>query len=210
MTASKKSPNWLARIAVVAALAACGYFGWWWATRVEDVDAAGEVDLAALAEAAEQRLIPFLQGEGEPELRLTETELTALLRHRYGGSLPDGVTETWVSLVDGSVEVRLRSQPAKIPELPDLGPILGRIVPDTVDVRVKGSVSIMSDGRAMFLVDRIGVLRVPLPGRLVPLIISAIGRSQGFGLPANSIVALAPPAIGDIHVEDGTLLLVRR
>lgn len=210
MAASRKSPNWLARIVVVVVLAGGGYAGWWWMTRVEDVDAGEEADLAPVAAAAEQRLIAFFQGEGPPELRLTATELTALLRHTYGSALPAGVIRTWVSLVDGSLEVRLRSQPAKIPELPDLGPILGRVVPDTVDVRVKGSVSIVSGGRAMFLVDRIGVLRVSLPGRLIPPIISAIGRRSAPGLPANSIVALAPSAIGEIHVEDETLLLVRR
>ncbi len=209
MTTSKKQPNWLARIVVAVVLVAGVYFGWKWLTRVEEVGTGGAEDLAAVGEAAERRLVQFLLGEGEPELRLTGTEMTALLRFTYRNALPPGVTETWVSLADSSIEVRLRSEPAKIPELPDLGPVLRRIVPDTVDVRVKGRLSI-SDGRAMFLVDRIGVLRVTLPEGLVPPIITAIGRGSAPSLPANSIVATAPPSIGEARIEDGVLVLVRR
>ncbi len=213
MARSRKGPNWMGIVLVAAVAAAAGYFGWRWYAAEDDGIGAAVEDAAtpAVARAAEERLVGFLQGEGGAELRLSETEVTALLRHTYDYALPQGVSDVRVLLRQDVVDVRLRSQPAKIPSLPGiLAPVLG-ILADTVGVEVEGAVNVVEGGTAMFLIDRIGVVGVPfpLPQRLAPRILEAIGRRSAPGLPPNSVVVTAPAAIRSVRVEDGALVLVR-
>lgn len=209
----REGPSWKMALAVVAVVAAAGYFGWrWWAGGDEAVVA--EIDDAATREAAraaEERLARFLRGEGEPELRLSETDITALLRYTYEHALPAGVSGVRALLRPGVVDIRLRSQPAEVPGLPGiLSPVLG-LVADTVGVEVEGALEILEGSRAMFTINRIGVTGVPLalPQRLVPPILEAVGRRSAPGLPPTSVVVSAPAAIGGVRVEDGALVLVR-
>lgn len=213
MPRSKRGPNGWVIAGAVVVLAAGGWFGWRWYSG-GDVAAAAEEDAAtpAVARAAEARLVRFLQGEGGAQLRLGETEVTALVRYAYEHALPPGVSNVRVFLRQDVVDVRLSSEPAKIPALPGLlAPVLG-VMADTVGVEVEGGLEVVEGGRAMFLIDRIKVVGVPLPlpGRFVPLILEAIGRRSGPDLPSNSVVVLIPAAIGGVQVEDGALLLARR
>lgn len=213
MPRTKRGPKGWAIVATAVVLAAAGWFGWRWYAG-GDPGTVVEEDAAtpAVARAAEARLVRFLQGEGAAQLRLSETEVTALVRYVYEHALPPGVANVRVFLLPDMVDIRLSSEPEKIPSLPGLlAPVLG-VLADTVGVEVAGGLELVEGGRAMFLIDRIKVVGtpLPLPGRFVPLILAAIDRRSAPGLPPNSVVTLVPAAIGGIQVEDGALLLARR
>lgn len=213
MPRSKRRSNGLVVALAAVVLAAGGWFGWrWYSGGDEGVAAEEDAATPAVARAAETRLVRFLQGEGEAQLRLTETEVTALVRYTYDHALPAGVSNVRVFLRQDVVDIRLSSEPAKIRALPGLlAPVLG-VVADTVGVEIEGGLEIVEGGRAMFLIDRIKVVGVPLPlpDRFVPLILEAIDRRSAPGLPSNSVVVLVPAALGGIQVEDGALVLARR
>ena len=205
------------RVVLIAVVVLAAYGGWKWGSavfpRMEEMlgidapaEAAGTIT-PEVAGAATDKIEAFRDSE-DPELRLESSEVSSLLRYAMPGMLPGGVVEPRVSFDGDRVEIRAQVLPAKIPDLPGLGGILG-ILPDTVPVSIDGSLIPFGERGSMLLVRSIEIRGVPVPAPAFPDILSALGRNAAPGLPAAAILVPVLGGIQRAYIEDGKLVLVR-
>jgi len=160
----------------------------------------------ALGATTLQRIEAFQVGS-EAELTLSGAEITSLLRYNRADVLPDGIHTPTVRFEDGHAYTSARVALADFPGLPDLGPVAG-MLPDTVSLELQGSVMGFGDREAALLVQGIEVAGVPLPRRVIPEVLTALGRSDRDGLPAEAVAVFLPTGIASAHVEADRLILV--
>lgn len=207
------------RIVLLVLLLAAAYAGWRWGPavfpRIEEwlggEPHAGVEEPAPNPEVADSvvtRVQALREGEGRGEVRLEGREITSVLRYAVPGLVPRGVQEPVVSLRDGRVRVRARVALDAFPELPDLGPVLG-MLPDTVDVELEASLMPFGREEAALLVHSVEASRIPLPRRMIPEILRAMGRSDRAGLPPEAITVPLPAGLSAAYVRSDTLILAR-
>lgn len=201
-------------LVVVAVLAA--YAGWKWGHRVfpgvekrlglGHAGAAGSPATRETAARATAKIEEFRDSE-EAQLRLDSSEVSALLRS-VPGVLPEGVMEPSVTFKEDRIAVNARVLPADMPDLPQLGGIVG-LLPDTIDVRVVGSVLPSNEKGTVLLIEGIELQGWPVPPGSFPEILATLGSTPSPGAPASSVLVPAIRGLRGAHVEDGRLVLVR-
>ncbi len=159
------------------------------------------------AELAAQRIEAFRRS-ADPELRLEPFEVSSLMRYAVSSMLPGGVVDPSVNMDGDRLEIHAGVVPSLMPSLPDLGAVVG-ILPDTVQVSVGGALVPFGDAGSMLLVQDILVKGIPIPSRVFPEILEALGRKEIRGLPPSAILVPAFTGIGGAYIEDGELVLVR-
>ncbi|MGD2120165.1 MAG: hypothetical protein PVJ76_00400 [Gemmatimonadota bacterium] len=162
----------------------------------------------AIADSALAEIQRFRRGEGSDQLALDASELTSLVRFSIPELMPEGVVNPAVTLKEGRIHFRSRVALASFPDLPDLGPFLG-ILPDTVDVALEATMMPFGEGRAALLVHKVEAMRIPLPGRVVPEILQAMGREERPGLPPEAIMVPLPSGLGSAYISTDSLVLSR-
>lgn len=205
------------KIVFLLLLLVAAYAGWRWGPDVfpkvqrwlgvgveEEVEEVGATP--ELADSVMARVRLFRRGEGSDQLALGGRELTSVLRHSVSDLMPKGVSDPLVELEDGRVQLRARVALSSFPDLPDLGPILG-ILPDTLDVALHASLMPFGQGSAALLVHRIEAARIPLPGRLVPEILAAMGREDRPGLPREALLVQLPSGLASAYILTDSLIL---
>ncbi len=201
-------------LVVVAVLAA--YAGWKWGhgifPRVEErlgishAEAAGSPATRETAARATAKIKEFRDSE-EAHLRLDSSEVSSLLRS-VPGVLPEGVVEPRVTFEEDRIALNARVLPADMPDLPQLGGIVG-LLPDTIEVRVVGSILPSSEKGTVLLIEGIELQGWPVPTGSFPEIVAALGSRPPPGAPASSVLVPAIRGLRGSHVEDGRLVLVR-
>ena len=205
------------KILFLILLVAAAYAGWRWGPqffpRVPEwlgldgrEESGGTMATPELADSVITRVQQFRRGAGPSQLALGADELTSVLRYSVPELLPAGVADPEVTLRDGRVHFRSRVALTSFPDLPDLGPILG-ILPDTIDVDLQAAMMPFGDGKAALLVHRIEASRIPLPGRLVPQILEAMGRKDQPGLPPEALLVPLPSGVGSAYILADSLIL---
>lgn len=160
-----------------------------------------------LADSTLSRFESFQAGEGERELRLGEAELSSVVRYSLPGFLPAGVSDPSVELEDSLVVLKARLAVASLPDLPALRDIV-TLLPDTIQVELGGRLEPLGERQAALRVDRVEASRVPIPTRLVPDILTALGRAETAGLPRNALAVPLPRGLRAAYVQSDTLVLV--
>lgn len=160
-----------------------------------------------LAEATLDRFERFRAGASGSRLALGGADLSSVLRFALPGILPPGVSEPDVRLGAGEVSLQARVATAAFPDLPALDPVMG-MLPDTVSVRLDGALAQFGAQSLVFRVDRIEAAEIPLPERLVPDVLAALGRSNRAGLPRNGLHVPLPAGIDSVYVADDSLVLI--
>jgi len=207
------------KVGILLLLLVAAYAGWQWGPEVfpKVHDWLGvsqgdvEEELVAspeLADSVMARVQEFRRGDGPGQLALGDGELTSILRHSVPELVPDGITNPQVTLRDGRVHFRARVALSSFPDLPDLGPIIG-LLPDTLDVALQAAMMPFGDGTAALLIHRLEAARIPLPRRLVPEILSAMGRRDQLGLPPEALMVQLPPGLGSAYILTDSLILSR-
>jgi hypothetical protein len=202
---------------VLVLMLAAAYAGWRWGPQVfpriqEWMDqrgggeASGVVSSPELADSVLARVQGFRRGEGPAQLAFGDRELTSVLRYAVPELMPAGVMSPEVRLQEGRIHLRARVALAAFPDLPDLGPILG-ILPDTLDVEVEASLMPFGMGKAALLVHRVEASRIPLPRRLVPQILTAMGRRDQPGLPPEALLVTLPSGLSSAYILTDSLFL---
>lgn len=198
---------------------AAAYGGWKWGPAVFPrleawvgeqavVEAApGRTPSASLAEETLDRVDAFRSADSrEPRLELDGVELSSVVRYTLPGIIPPGVQEPTVEVRDGKVLLSARVATAAFPDLPAVDEIVG-LLPDTVDIRLRGSVVPFGAGMSAFHVERVEAERIPLPSRIIPGILEALGRRQRDGLPAEAMAIPLPSGLDRAFVEGDRLVL---
>jgi hypothetical protein len=159
-----------------------------------------------LAEATLDR-VEGLRGADGGHLVLGDAELSSVVRYALPGILPPGVTEPAVEIEDGVVALGARVAVGAFPDLPALGDVVG-ILPDTVTVRVEGKLQRYGKESMAFFVSQVEAARIPLPDRLIPQVLAALGRKEVKGLPENALHIPMPGGLDSVYVARDSLVLV--
>lgn len=162
---------------------------------------------AALAESTLDRIDAFRSGGSDAtRMELEGVELSSVVRFALPGIVPPGVEDPEVAMGDGKVLLTARVARAAFPDLPALGEIAG-LLPDTVDIRLRGALVPFSPGVAAFHVERVEAERIPLPSRIIPGILAALGRQAREGLPPDAMAVPLPAGLDRAFVEGDRLVL---
>jgi hypothetical protein len=159
-----------------------------------------------LAEATLDR-VEGLRGADGGHLALGDAELSSVVRYAMPGILPPGVDDPHVEIDDGVVSLAARVAIAAFPDLPTLGEVIG-MLPDTVPVRVEGRLQRYGKESMAFFVSQVEAARIPLPDRLIPQVLGALGRQERPGLPANALHIPMPGGLDSVYVAQDSLVLV--
>lgn len=205
--------------AVIAAVtvAAAAYGGWRWGDRVFPrvegwigVGTDSAATTAASPELAQRTMekVEAFRRSGEPaELALGQSEVASVLRFAAPGVVPEGVTPPEVELRDGRVHLSTRVALSAFPPVPELERVMG-MLPDTVPVELDGSLMPFGDTDAALVVHRIQASGIPLPGRLIPRLLEALGRVDRTGLPPDAMIVPLPGGLRSAYIHSDSLILV--
>jgi hypothetical protein len=207
----------LGQAVTAALLVVAAYAGWRWGPavfpRVEEWLGVGTEEVAEgprptpeLADSVLARVQTFLQSGGDEQMVLSGLELTSVIRYAVPGLVPEGIEDPEVTLSDGRIHLRARVILDAFPELPDLGPILG-ILPDTLNVELEASLMPYGEMESALLVQKVEASRIPIPRRLIPEILSAMGRVDKPGLPPEAITVPMPSGLASAYVLTDSLVL---
>jgi hypothetical protein len=206
----------LGRIMALVALVVAAYAGWIWGPavflRVQDwmgmnqpVELLGTPPSAELADSVLTRVQAFREG-GEGQIALGGREVTSVLRYSLPGLIPSGIRDPDVSFQDGRVHLTAQVILAAFPRLPDLGSILG-ILPDTLDVEVQASLMPFGQEESALLINSLEAFRIPIPRRLIPEILRALGRIERPGLPPAAMALPLPTGLGAAYILTDSLII---
>ena len=162
---------------------------------------------ADLAEAALDRFEAFRAGRAGERLAMSDAELSSVVRYAIPGILPPGMSEPEVTLEGGSLALSARVTIKAFPDLPALDQVVG-ILPDTVPVRMEGELAPFGKESLTFRVRHIEAGHIPLPGRLIPRVLAALGRRHRDGLPPDALFLPLPSGLSSVYVREDSLVLV--
>lgn len=206
------------KIVLTILLVAAAYAGWRWGPQVfpplqELLDRIHPRDQAqVLSEALAVRTLDefesFRLGERGDRLVLGNAQLGSVLRYRLPGLLPEGVNSPTIDMGDGVLRIRARVARESFPTLPALENIIG-FLPDTLTLEMEGSLAPLEDERWIALViHRMEASRIPIPGRLIPEILRALGRENVGGLPLDAVAIPMPDGLERAFVLRDSLVLI--
>jgi len=168
-------------------------------------DSGGPVPSQALADSVLEEVQDFRR-EGQGQLALGGREVTSVLRYSLPGLIPVGISDPEVRFGDGRVHLAARVVLRDFPDLPDLGPILG-ILPDTLDVVLHASLVPFGEEESALLIHDLEASRIPIPRRLIPEILRAVGRVDRPGLPPEALAVPLPSGLASAYILTDSLIL---
>jgi hypothetical protein len=198
------------------ALILAAYAGWIWGPaifpRLQDLAGVGRPEVATgpgpsaeLADSVLSRVQEFRLSEGD-RMALDGREVTSVIRYAVPGLVPSGIQDPEVAFREGRVIIRAAVALSAFPELPDLGPVLG-ILPDTLQVELDATLMPFGQQESALLVHGVEASRIPIPRRLIPEILQAMGRVQRPGLPLEAMAVPLPPGLAAAYIIADSLIL---
>lgn len=173
--------------------------------RFAQVDAP-EGPSAELASMAEIKLHALLDGSSR-RVTLSESELQSLLVYRYASHLGTHVDSPTIALRQGRVHLTARVPTRHFGLDRNLGDIAS-FLPETATVEVIAQIIPLDARRVGLAVDQLSAARVPLPARLVPGLLTSLGRSDEAGLPADALAIPLPPGASGAYIRDDSVVLI--
>ena len=162
-----------------------------------------EVSEAAAVQAEEK--LRALREEGEPA-RLSDVELTSLLRYRLGARIPGDLTEPTVRMAGDTLHLSGRVPSDRLPRIAELDRVR-MFLPDTAAIEVAGGVQSAAAGRVWLDVRDVRFAGIPIPSRFYPDALERLGRRDEPGLPPTAYPLALPDEIASARVEGGYLIL---
>jgi hypothetical protein len=160
-----------------------------------------------LAEYAEGKLSMLNEDGGADRVALTAPELQSLVEYRWGGVLPQDVTDPRVSMGSGRVVLEANVATARFGRMAELREIVG-FLPDTTSLRAVGSLVPMDDGQVALEVHELAAATIPLPRQLIAPIMARFPGGGQPGLPPNAVILPLPPGIRTIYVSGDSMVFV--
>lgn len=160
-----------------------------------------------LAESTLDKVEGLRSGAGRQQLALGDAELSSVVRYALPGILPPGVSEPEVHIHGETVALSAHVTRAAFPDLPALGDVVG-MLPDTVPVRIRGRLERYGKESLAFFVSDVEAAAIPLPDRLIPQVLAALGRQARKGLPGNALHIPLPGGLDSVYVARDSLVLV--
>jgi hypothetical protein len=213
----------LRRIVLALLLLGAGWVGWRWGGSVfpelestvagwvagiqERGGDQGEPD-AAMGDEVALRLERFLSGQEGDSLVLQGVEVSSVLEFSTGGLLPPGFDRPRIRFEDGVAVLSLRAAMSRLPSFPELEGFM-EVLPDTVPLELRGRIQAFPGGTSM-KVESIEAARIPLPRRMYPSILEALGRRDQPGLPPEAVEVPLPRGVQGVYIPGDRLVLLGR
>jgi hypothetical protein len=158
-----------------------------------------------LAAQADAKLTSLGETGGPERIALDASELQSLIAYRWSGFLPDDIVDPTVEVSDGRVTLEAGVATARFGRIDELREIL-QFLPDTAALRAVASFVPLGRGQVVLEVHELGAAGIPVPGRLIPVV---LGRFRGSPAPAvgpNTITVPLPPGIRSVYVSGDSLV----
>jgi len=159
-----------------------------------------------VAAAAWNRYERFREAGGPGEVLFDSGELTSMVRFLGMDRLPDALTDVEFTIAEGRIDARMRLAVDQVASFPDLSEFQA-LLSDTVTLRMEGTIIPSRGTGAAILIERVELGRVPLPRRVIPRILAALGREAAPGLPEEAIEVPLPVGIGSAYIDGDHLVL---
>ncbi len=163
----------------------------------------------AIADSTLDLFERFRDGKGSDRMALGSTQLTSVVRYALPGLVPPGVSDPTVSLRDGRVNVSARVAVHAFPRLPHLDQVAG-LLPDTVLIDIQGSLVRVDQEHLALLVDRMQVVHIPLPERMIAAVLAGLGADRRAGLPPDALMVPLPDGLSSAFVQRDSLVLLAK
>lgn len=180
--------------------------GWWFRDAIFSLAGPGEpVEVSEeAADIAESKLMRLID-DGE-EIRLSEVEVSSLLRYRSQGLVEGTVQEPMVQLEGDTLVLTGTVATDSLPSHPELN-TLKPLLPERAPVEVSGTMQQLERGRAAFEVIDVEFAGLPVPDRYYPEMLQKVGRRDEPNLGEHAIAIRLPPGVGSARIEAGYLIL---
>ena len=191
-------------LAVVALLGLGVYF---FRDRIPGLGGGGSVAATKVSpEAAAQAQEKLARMRKDQDtVHLTDVEFTSLLRYDLAG-LTGPLREPAVDFVDNTLKLTGKVPKDLLPDSPELARV-GGFLPDTVDVRVGGSLRPLRAGHGALNVQEVAVAGFPVPASYYPMALERLGRRPEAGAEPHEFPFTLPPGIASAEVVGGALVL---
>lgn len=211
----------LRRIVLLLFLGVAAWAGWRWGGHifpevevwVRDAVAryrggGGEAPAAdpRVASEAMERYHALVSGGASDSLLLRGVEVTSTLQYSVPDFIPSGLDDPRIRFQDGRAILTVSVALAAFPRFPELDGIL-EILPDTVPLELRGGLEPLNDREVALRIDAVEASRIPVPRRLYPQILEALGREERPGLAPDAVAVPLPPGVSSAYIADDRLVL---
>ena len=207
----------LGKIVLAVLLVVAAYAGWRWGPavfpQVTTLFSSGDDTPALttspeLAEATMDRFEALRRGDVGGQLALSASEIESVIRYSVPGIIPARIGEPRIEMADGVVTLKARVAIDAFPRMPDLNAVLG-FLPDTLEVSFEGVLAPLDDDRwDALVIHGMQAGFIPLPDRMIPEILEAMGREYVGGLPDDAIAIPLPDGLKSAYILRDSLVLV--
>ncbi|GIT50727.1 MAG: hypothetical protein Ct9H300mP15_09400 [Gemmatimonadota bacterium] len=129
-----------------------------------------------------------------------------MVRYAIPGIIPPGLLEPrWNLKKDKSGCLGLLLQ-GKFSGLPQLDEIIG-LLPDTMAVEMQGLIAPLDQSHFSLIINKLWMVKIPMPSSLIPAILTAFGREGRKALPRNALLIPKPDGIESAFVQGDSLFL---
>ncbi|HKJ91976.1 MAG TPA: hypothetical protein VJ957_02355 [Longimicrobiales bacterium] len=160
-----------------------------------------------VAAAAAARLEEAFKRHGPERIALTQTELKSLLLYRWKTFLPDYVVRPDIQMNAGRIRLQASVPTDRFRGLRELQDVLS-FLPDTAELAATGQFIPLARGRVALEVSEITAARIPVPQRLVPVILDNLGRRDEPGLAPNAVGLALPKGATAVFVSGDSLVFL--
>ncbi len=158
-----------------------------------------------LAAKVEETVRELVEGRGDRETRLTETELQSYVQYRLVDHLPSGVEDVAIDLRDSTVVVTAKLDFVQLTVAGAAAENLRRVLGDSA--RVSGElyprIGGPGEGRVQIISLQAGVISVP------PFLIGPAVEQLGLRADGPVVLVAIPEDMVEIRVENGEIILLR-
>lgn len=194
-------------VGVVVVIAILGALAWWF--RGDLARLAGRetepTEVSAAAAASAEIKIQQLQ-DGSDTVRLSDVEITSLLRFRAPTAVFEILTEPSVAMSGDTLRVSGMVPTDRLPAQSELDRIRA-LLPDTASLMVSGRLHGLQGNRVAFQIQSVEFAGIPIPERYYPTVLERAGRVDEPGLEPTAFGFQLPPGVGTAAVRDGELVL---
>lgn len=175
---------------------------WWDRVRGEETVSSPEI-----AARADEKLAALGEPDGPTRVALTESEVQSLVEYRWSGFLPPDVVGPTVQMSDGRLELEASVATARFGTVEELRDIVA-FLPDTAALRAVGQFVPLDQGNVALEIHELGAASIPVPGALIPTVLSRFRGSRAPGLAPNAVAVPLPPGIRSVFVSGDSLIFV--
>jgi hypothetical protein len=158
-----------------------------------------------LAAQAEAKLARLGEAGGEERVALSEPELQSLIEYRWAGFLPDDVVDPRVGVAGGRVTLQAGVATARFARISELEEIVA-FLPDTTSLRAVTTFTPLDREHVALEVHELGAAGIPIPGRLIPIVLGRFRGASEPGLAPNALAIPLPAGIRNVYVRSDSLV----